>query len=401
LNNLFGTTIVGTSATLTNLAGTTATYTNLFGTTIVGTSANLATLTSTSAIMTTLGGTTGTITNIFGTTIVGTSATLTNLAGTTATYTNLFGTTIVGTSATLTNLTTTTLYTVNAYITDTLCLFTEDNNNVIPASSTTAVCVFGARLPGPVLMYTDEGRAKMIQPSFGRHRIKFMYPAVSTTGTLMNQIGISFTSQGTAAGISIHAGTLAESIPRLRYSATGVTISCGIIGYQQYYRGAIAKTGGFYSSFKFRFNDQGGTYGTSSMTFIGMKSTFTSATVYGTGQSQFIGILLNGSTCINIAAGLTSSATSTYAITALNTNNNFNCNITVPYEFVIYAPPSGTTMGWYLEDMANGFTAAGSFVSTFLPGLSTYLGPHILRMGGITTVTACIEIYGFYSHQDY
>jgi hypothetical protein len=88
--------------------------------------------------------------------------------------------------------------------------------------------------------------------------------------------------------------------------------------------------------------------------------------------------------------------------TKIDTGANFPANnTTAMYEFVLYAAPNGTSVGYRLQRLVTGDITSGSITnSADLPANNIFLSPHEYMNNGGTAAAAVLDVNRVYIESD-
>lgn len=262
---------------------------------------------------------------------------------------------------------------------------------------------------GNLLVYSKDVAGRMLlkakgpsgldtpyQPALFFNAIAF---AVPSTGTTVTAIGMNTATVGTASTPTISTGSLANSMRRTRVTSSATANSASELRSSQLlvWRGNSANLGGFFYTCRFSINSTT----TNQRLFVGLTSA-TGATSTSQNPSSLTNMLgvgwdsadANLQIMGNDAAG---TATKTDAGASFPTNTT-----AAVYEFVMFAAPNGSSVGWRLTRLDTGAETSGSITnSADLPSSTTFLTHHEYMNNGGTAASVVLDVMRVYIESDY
>jgi hypothetical protein len=233
-----------------------------------------------------------------------------------------------------------------------------------------------------------------VQPFLGQNTVMMMLPQVTTTITLW---GMTNTSVGTVATPTLTAGSLSTSMRRWRWTsaATANAASEGRTAAGLVWRGDAAGLGGWFYSCR---------WGIASTTAnqqaaVGLWAA-TGATATTTVPSNLVNCIFAGwdSADTNLQI-MHNDATGT--CTKIDLGVNFPANETLAvYEFMMFAPPNGSSVFYRVIRLDTGDVAEGE-ITTNLPTSTTFLTRHEYMNNGGTAAAVILEVCRIYIETDY
>jgi hypothetical protein len=239
------------------------------------------------------------------------------------------------------------------------------------------------------------GIAADVQPHIGRKHIgHWLAPGGATTLPLAYGMAAP-TTGGTATSRNPATTNLATSLRRLGYvSAAGAGSVCGARNTgPQFFRGNAAGVGGFHAVFKFSVSDAV-LVATANM-FVGFNASGAAmADVAPSTLANIVGVGCdNGDTVLQLyAAGAAAQAR-----TSLGANFPVNTVSVDVYELILYAPPNGADIKYYVRRANTGDVATGTIsAGAALPSSTTFLAQQFHRSNGGTAAAVAIDFVSHY-----
>ena len=232
------------------------------------------------------------------------------------------------------------------------------------------------------------------QPFLGQNTVMMMLPQVTTTITLW---GMTNTSVGTVSTPILNANNLAESMRRWRWTSAGTANAAaeGRTAQGLVWRGDTAGLGGWFYSCR---------WGTASTTANQQAAVGLWAATGATSTTQVPSNLVN---CI--FAGWDSADTNLQIMhndaagtcTKIPLGSNFPVNEpTAVFEFMMFAPPNGSSVFYRVVRLDTGHIAEGE-ITTDLPTSATFLTRHEYMNNGGTAAAVILEVCRIYIETDY
>jgi hypothetical protein len=243
-----------------------------------------------------------------------------------------------------------------------------------------------------------------LQPSMWRQKVGRWNPSGNST-TLPGVDGfIAWTAVGTPTARNVTTTNRLTRMRRIQYPSSGTAGSlCSLrSGSAQFSTGTGSGDGGFFYSVRFAVTDAAAVTG--ARMFVGMSGTTTVPT------NVDPAILIN---CFGIAQ-LNTDASQLYFVyggsaaqTAIALGTGFPpANTTVPYDLMLWCPPSSNgVVNYQLERIDTG-TSIGGTITPTTPGIqtpanTTLLNPVIWRSNNATALAVSLDLISAYIETDY
>lgn len=287
-----------------------------------------------------------------------------------------------------------------------MSLVKTDGNYIIIASSSFedvpskpdagSVKIFNHDIAGRMMlsMRGPSGIHTALQPVLSRNNIGIWdHPGNSTAA--MTTWGLTApTTSGTLTARTVAVTNVATMARRIGLvSAATAGSMCGA-------RSAVGQftmASGFMVVFRF-FNSDAAAVANAKL-WVGMTSVTTAFTGSGADPSSF-----NNAWGVGADGGQTNLAVMARGATTATTaslGSNFPANTLNKdfYEVALFCPPSGTTIGYRVENISTGNIIAGT-MTTNLPSSTTLLMPQLWRGNGTTALAVGLDIVSVYMETD-
>jgi hypothetical protein len=263
------------------------------------------------------------------------------------------------------------------------------------APTSNNLLIYAKDVAGRMLLKTKgpTGVDTPLQPALFFNAIAMIMPQ---TGSTITQWGMPNTTVGTASTPTPTATNMHTSMKRTSVTSSTTAGSASELRSAQYlvWRGNAAGLGGFFYTCRFGVNS---TVSTQQL-LIGLRNATaaTSTTAVPSSLTNFIGVGWdNGDGNLQIMSNDASGTATKIDLGSLFPANN----TTAMYEFVLYAAPDGTSVGYRLQRLDTGDITSGS-LSTDLPASNLFLSPHEYMNNGGTAAAVVMDVNRVYIESD-
>lgn len=264
-----------------------------------------------------------------------------------------------------------------------------------PASGN--LLIYSKDVAGRMLLKTKgpSGLDTPLQPALFFNAIAFSVPS---TGATVTAVGMPNTTVGTASTPTISSTNLHTSMRRTTVTSAGTANSASELRSAQMlaWRGNAANLGGFFYTCRFAVNSTTA----NQRVFIGLLS---STAAIATNQNpsnltNMIGVGWDSADTNLQIMGNNNAGTATKTDAGANFPAN---NTTAVYEFVMFAAPNGSSVGYRLTRLDTGAETSGSITnSADLPVNTNFLSHHEYMNNGGTAAAVVLDVMRVYVESD-
>lgn len=290
---------------------------------------------------------------------------------------------------------------------DKLLALDDQNAFTLPAAGTPAtpatgkLAVFNGAFGGRRMLtqLSPSGLRTPLQPLFGANKIKSWIPAGNST-TITAIGAATLTATGTATAVNVATTNVYTRQRTLEYLVT-TAATTAIAGFRdgvaQFFRGAAAGQGGFFTII--RFGLATGVNVATSRCFVGMSSSIAAPTdVNPSTLTDMFGIGWDSAdTTVQFLYNDNAGTASKISLGA-----NFprpTADRTQSYEVRLFCPPGGSEISYEVWNMVNNAVASGS-VTTDIPAATTLLAIRGWHSVGGTSSVVGIGLHNAYIESD-
>ncbi len=265
-----------------------------------------------------------------------------------------------------------------------------------PASGN--LLVYSKDVAGRMLLKTkgSSGVDTPLQPALFFNSIAFSAPS---TGATITTFGMPNQTVGTASTPTKTSTNLHTSMRRTSVTSAGTANAAAELRSAQslVWRGNAAGLGGFFYTCRFAINSTTA----NQRLFVGLddRTAATSTTQNPSAITNMVGVGWDSADSNLQIMGNDATGTATKIDAGANFPAN---NTTAVYEFVMFAPPNGSSVGYRLTRLDTGDETSGSITnSTDLPANTTFLTHHEYMNNGGTAASVVLDVMRVYVESDY
>lgn len=258
--------------------------------------------------------------------------------------------------------------------------------------------VYAKDVAGRMLLKTKgpSGLDSPLQPALFFNSIAFSAPS---TGTAITTFGMPTSTVGTASTPAKTSTNLHTSMRRTSVTSAGTANAAAELRSAQslVWRGNAAGLGGFFYTCRFAINSTTA----NQRLFVGLddRTGATSTTQNPSNITNMVGVGWDSADSNLQIMGNDNSGVAT----KIDAGANFPANdTTAVYEFVMFASPNGTSVGYRLTRLDTGDETSGSITnSADLPTNTAFLTHHEYMNNGGTAAAVVIDVMRVYVESDY